>query len=75
MTVKGEETKRRLIETTIELLKIKGFNGVGLQEIIHESGTPKGSLYFHFSGGKEELSRITTRRLDTVVGRPPRGPS
>ncbi len=55
MTERGEETKRRLIETTIDLVKIKGYNGVGLQEIIRESGTPKGSLYFHFPNGKEEL--------------------
>jgi TetR/AcrR family transcriptional repressor of lmrAB and yxaGH operons len=55
MSAQGEETRKKIIDTVIELLKVKGFNGVGLQEIINESGTPKGSLYFHFPGGKNEI--------------------
>jgi len=55
MSTKGEETRKKIIDTVIELLKIKGYNGVGLQEIVTASGTPKGSLYFHFPGGKDEI--------------------
>jgi TetR/AcrR family transcriptional repressor of lmrAB and yxaGH operons len=55
MSTQGEQTRKKIIDTVIELLKVKGFKGVGLQEIIKESGTPKGSLYFHFPGGKNEI--------------------
>jgi len=55
MSTQGEVTRKKIIDTVIELLKVKGYNGVGLQEIINESGTPKGSLYFHFPGGKKEI--------------------
>ncbi len=55
MSTKGEETRKKIIDTVIELLKVKGYNGVGLQEIVTASGTPKGSLYFHFPGGKDEI--------------------
>jgi TetR/AcrR family transcriptional regulator, lmrAB and yxaGH operons repressor len=55
MSTQGEQTRQKIIDTVIELLKVKGFAGVGLQEIIKESGAPKGSLYFHFPGGKNEI--------------------
>jgi TetR/AcrR family transcriptional repressor of lmrAB and yxaGH operons len=49
-------TKEKLIETASRLFEIKGYNATGLNEILAESGTPKGSLYYHFPKGKEELA-------------------
>jgi TetR/AcrR family transcriptional repressor of lmrAB and yxaGH operons len=37
-------------------LRRQGYHGTGLNEIVARSGAPKGSLYFHFPGGKEELA-------------------
>lgn len=45
----------RLIQTALDLLEQQGYNGTGLNQIIDESKTPKGSLYHYFPGGKEEL--------------------
>lgn len=53
---KGDRTRERLIEATATLLQRQGFHGTGLMDIVHESGAPRGSLYFHFKGGKEELA-------------------
>jgi TetR/AcrR family transcriptional repressor of lmrAB and yxaGH operons len=53
---KGERTKQRMIEATAALLQSRGFHGTGLNQIVQEAGAPKGSLYFHFPGGKEELA-------------------
>jgi len=53
---KGERIKARVIQTAANLLQRQGYNGTGLSQIIRESATPKGSLYFHFPGGKEELT-------------------
>jgi TetR/AcrR family transcriptional regulator, lmrAB and yxaGH operons repressor len=55
-TSKGERSRRRLIDTTAALLRKQGFHGTGLAEIVQTSGAPRGSLYFYFPGGKEELA-------------------
>ena len=49
-------TKEKFIETASRLFEIKGYNATGLNEILAESGAPKGSLYYHFPQGKEQLA-------------------
>jgi TetR/AcrR family transcriptional repressor of lmrAB and yxaGH operons len=49
-------TKEKFIETASRLFEIKGYNATGLNEILSESGAPKGSLYYHFPKGKEQLA-------------------
>ncbi len=44
-----------MIETTARLIQTRGLHGVSLNDILSESGAPRGSLYFHFPGGKDAL--------------------
>lgn len=53
---KVSDSKDRMVLKTAELLQKQGYSGTGLKQIIEESGTPRGSLYFHFPGGKEALA-------------------
>jgi TetR/AcrR family transcriptional repressor of lmrAB and yxaGH operons len=50
------DTRSRLISTTKRLLWSQGYGATGMSQIITESRTPRGSVYFHFPGGKEELA-------------------
>ena len=44
-----------MLETTAKLLHEQGYARTGLNQILTEAKAPKGSMYFHFPGGKEEL--------------------
>jgi AcrR family transcriptional regulator len=55
-TAKGERSRQKLVAAAATLLRKQGYHGTGLSEIVTESGAPRGSLYFYFPGGKEELA-------------------
>ncbi|WP_327150193.1 TetR/AcrR family transcriptional regulator [Nocardia sp. NBC_01329] len=55
MGTKGAETRQRMIEATRSSIERRGYFGTGLNQILTDSETPRGSLYFHFPGGKDEL--------------------
>lgn len=47
--------RENLVRTAMRLFRRQGYSSTGLQQILAESGAPKGSLYHYFPGGKEEL--------------------
>jgi len=53
---KGERTKKKLVDATASLLRRQGYHATGLSDIVEESGAPRGSLYFYFPDGKDELA-------------------
>jgi TetR/AcrR family transcriptional repressor of lmrAB and yxaGH operons len=48
--------KDNLIQTAMRLFRRQGYASSGLQQILAESGAPKGSLYHYFPNGKEALA-------------------
>jgi TetR/AcrR family transcriptional repressor of lmrAB and yxaGH operons len=46
----------RIVEATITLMRRSGYSGAGLNEILRESGAPKGSMYHYFPGGKRQVA-------------------
>jgi TetR/AcrR family transcriptional repressor of lmrAB and yxaGH operons len=55
------KTRERIIMSMIHLLEVQGYSATGLAEINAASQTPKGSLYFHFPGGKVEIAQAAIR--------------
>ena len=51
-----QPAKNRILETAARLFQRQGYHATGLNQIVVESGTPKGSLYYYFPNGKEELA-------------------
>jgi TetR/AcrR family transcriptional repressor of lmrAB and yxaGH operons len=51
----ANDTRTRILETTALLLRQRGYHGTSLNDVLSASGAPRGSLYFHFPGGKDQL--------------------
>ena len=63
----AKDTREHMIETTAGLVHRRGFHGTSLNGILEQSGAPRGSLYYHFPGGKEELVLEATRQGVAIV--------
>ena len=49
-------TRDRILMAATHLFQLKGYHATGLNEILKKSNTPKGSLYYYFPNGKEQLA-------------------
>jgi TetR/AcrR family transcriptional regulator, lmrAB and yxaGH operons repressor len=54
------DSKDRMIAAARRLFREHGYLGTALSDVITESAAPRGSMYFHFPGGKEELATEVT---------------
>jgi TetR/AcrR family transcriptional repressor of lmrAB and yxaGH operons len=45
----------RMVDSAIKLLATRGFQGASFSTILDDSKAPRGSIYYHFPGGKDEL--------------------
>lgn len=55
--VRTTDARQKALETAERLFRTQGYAATGLAQILEESGAPKGSFYFHFSGGKGQLAQ------------------
>ena len=59
--------REQILQTTCDLLEKQGFHGTGLNEIVKQSGAPKGSLYYYFPDGKEQIAAEAVLQSGRVV--------
>jgi TetR/AcrR family transcriptional repressor of lmrAB and yxaGH operons len=58
-----------MLEATAQLVRERGYSGTSLNDILAASGAPRGSLYHHFPGGKDELvTEVTRHSIEQVTG-------
>lgn len=65
---KGEQTRIKMVQTASTLIERQGYAATGLKQVLSESNTPRGSLYFHLPGGKEELAAAVIEAHSTNFG-------
>ncbi|QDY71126.1 TetR/AcrR family transcriptional regulator [Qingshengfaniella alkalisoli] len=73
---KADQTRQKILDTGRHLVVAKGFGGVGLSELLKESGVPKGSFYYYFPS-KEAFGHAMLRdyvvdylaRMDALIER------
>jgi TetR/AcrR family transcriptional regulator, lmrAB and yxaGH operons repressor len=54
------DSKQRMVAAARRLFREHGYLGTALSDVVSESAAPRGSIYFHFPGGKEELATEVT---------------
>ena len=52
---KASDSKGKTLAAAVKLFRQRGYHGTALHDILAAGGSPRGSLYFHFPGGKEEI--------------------
>lgn len=61
------ESYENIVQTASKLFFHQGYHATGLNQILAESGSPKGSLYYYFPRGKEELALECIRRGNEFI--------
>jgi AcrR family transcriptional regulator len=56
-----------MVRGAAELLAARGVQGTSFSEVLAHTGAPRGSIYHHFPGGKDELVRAATRSVGDGV--------
>lgn len=60
-------TREVILDTASKLFFSQGYHATGLNQIIKDSDSPKGSLYYYFPHGKEELALTCINRTSEIV--------
>ncbi len=64
---RNQESKMKILSTASVLFQKQGCHATGLNQIIKESGCPKGSLYYYFPEGKEQLATEAINRTKDLA--------
>ena len=56
-----------MLSAAVELFRARGYEGVGVAELLTKANAPRGSLYFHFPGGKEQIGAEVVARVGHEV--------
>jgi TetR/AcrR family transcriptional repressor of lmrAB and yxaGH operons len=64
---KVSSAREDMLLAAVELFSARGYEGVGVAELLEKSGAPRGSLYFHFPGGKQQIGAEVVARVGAEV--------
>lgn len=65
---KGDQSKKRIIETAGELFWKNGYTKTGVSEILNATGLPKGSFYFYFEKKADVAEAVLQYYCQIVIG-------
>lgn len=60
------DTKRRILEVSLELFAQKGFEGVSVREIAKEVGVRESALYKHYKNKEDILDKIVEEMISSI---------
>jgi AcrR family transcriptional regulator len=60
-------SREAMIDSAIVLFRRQGVADTSMRDIVEHSGAPRGSLYHHFPGGKDQLAGEATARAGVII--------
>ena len=60
------DTKKRILEVSLELFAKKGFDGVSVREIAKEVGVRESALYKHYKNKEDILDKIVEEMISSI---------
>jgi TetR/AcrR family transcriptional regulator, lmrAB and yxaGH operons repressor len=66
---KAPDSKEKTLVAAAKLFRQQGYHGTALHDILDMGGSPRGSLYFHFPKGKEEIGEAALTLAAEAVRR------
>lgn len=50
------DAKHRMVQAAQQLIRERGYHATAISDVLERSAAPRGSVYFHFPGGKTQLA-------------------
>ena len=80
LATKTDQTKNRILDAALNIFAKKGYHDTKLDEIVEESDTSKGSIYFHFPNKEklffalvDQFADLLERRTVSAIETHPKG--
>jgi AcrR family transcriptional regulator len=68
LQARAEATRRRIIDSAVELFAELGYGETGLADVLQHAGVSKGAFYYHFDS-KEAVATAIIEEFDATAGR------
>ncbi|WP_366657634.1 TetR family transcriptional regulator C-terminal domain-containing protein [Fodinicurvata sp. EGI_FJ10296] len=62
----SDSTRERMLDAGLSMLLRHGYNDLGIQAVLKETGMPKGSFYHHFASKEDFALQVIDRYMDEV---------
>ena len=56
-----KDSRERMVRSAASLIRRRGLSATSFSELVAHSGAPRGSIYHHFPGGKQQLAEEAVR--------------
>jgi TetR/AcrR family transcriptional repressor of lmrAB and yxaGH operons len=64
---RAPDSREKTVVAAVKLFSQRGYHGTALNDILDAAGSPRGSLYFHFPKGKEEIGEAASTLAGEAV--------
>lgn len=61
--------RERILDAALDIIAKRGYSAAGVQEIVDQSSTSKGSFYFHFPSKEQMVMALLERMSDKLVNK------